>query len=188
VINWIEDSNRYKLPAPPQWFLKALWDQDSELVILPSRKKKCYILARRRDKSLRAPMLVKVDNELQRKTRGSDADLLAVNKLVFVDHITGVAGGTWSPVILQDLRDRDTWKQGADKYNDSLLEQEKSAADKKRAKWLDDIDHRSKDAYRSYQARTGQRNKHANDNHHKGARVYKQSSSSTAGSGIVITG
>lgn len=188
MVNYIEDVNRFKVPSPPQWFLKALWDHDSELVILPSRLKKVYLLARRRDKSLRVPMLVKIDNELQRKTRGSDADLMAIHNLVLVDTISGVIGGTWSPMILKDLKDRDMWAKGADKYNDTLLEQEKRVEDTKRAKWLGDIDHRSKDAYRSYQARTGQRNKHANDSHHKGARVYKSSSSSTAGSGLVITG
>jgi hypothetical protein len=186
--NWIPDTP--KLPAPPDWFLKQLWDLDDALVVLPSRARRAYILARRRNLSNRVPMLVKADYVLQRATRGNDADMLAHYNLVFVDVITGAnMHGTWSPLIFDDLRARDIWRNGgAEKVNQTLLEQEQAAKNKKRAKWLDDLDHRSRDAWRSYQARTGQRNQHANEGHKKAARVYKQSSRSTAGSGIVITG
>lgn len=185
--NWIPDNTRF--PKPPAWFLKQLWDFDDALVVLPSRSRRAYILARRRNLTLRSPYFIKVDREMLRATRGNDTDMLADNSLVFVDLISGVnMHGAWSPLIFDELRKRDIWKDGADKYNDKLLAEEKSDAEKKRAKWLGDIDHRSRDAYRSYKARTGQRNQHANDNHKKAARVYKPSSSSTTGSGIVITG
>lgn len=188
MTNWIPDTNRWKVPAPPQWFLKQLWDLDAGLVIIPSRRRRLYILARRRELSLRAPLLVKKHNELLQKTQGSDADMLAVYNLLHVDVIRGTVGGTWSPTIFAELKARDTWAEGADKYVDNLEASERATAAADKAVWIDDIDQRAKDSWRSLQARTGQRNHHARNS---GQRVKKSPlspSSSTAGSGIVITG
>jgi hypothetical protein len=188
MMNWVPDNMRF--PKPPDWFLKQLWDLDDALVVLPSRSRRAYILARRRNLSNRVPLLVKADYQLQKRTRGNDADMLAEHNLVMVDVIQGTnMHGTWSPTIFADLRARDIWRNGgAEKINQQLLESEAAERQRTRRKWLDDLDHRSRDAWRSYQARTGQRSKHANDSHKKAARVYKSSSSGTAGSGIVITG
>lgn len=184
MVNWIPDNVRF--PKPPTWFLSRLWEFDSALVVLPSRSRRAYILARRRNLSNRVPLLVKADNELQKRTRGNDADMLAKHNLVFVDVIKGQnMHGTWSPLIFQDLKDRDIPTQGgAAAYNQKLLIQEKDVKDKKRANWIDDLNHRSKDAYRSLQARTGQRNKRASDST---SRVSNRPLVAPQDSGIVLT-
>lgn len=171
MTNWIPDENRYKAPKPPTWFLKALWDQDAMLVILPSRVRKAYVLARRRDKTyINAPMMVAAHNDLLRKTRGGDGDLLATHNLLMVDYISGNIHGNWSPAIIADLKSRDTWAAGGgDKFADTLDEQDRADAAKKRKDLTDNMEHRARDAWRSLQARTGQRNKHANDSHKKAA-------------------
>jgi hypothetical protein len=188
MTNWLPDINRWKIPAPPQWFLTQLWDLDCGLVILPSRRRRLYILARRRELSLRAPLLVKKHNELLRQSQGSDGDMLATYNLQHVDVIKGTIGGSWSPAIFADLRARDTWTIGAEKYADKLDETDKATAAAEKAVWIDDIDQRAKDSWRSLQARTGQRNHHARNSGQRVKKSPHQPSSSTAGSGIVITG
>lgn len=192
--NWIEDTNRFSLPKPPAWFLKALWDQDAELVILPSRLRKVYLVGRRRRSTLRVPLVAKAHDALLKKTRGSDGDLLAAHNLLPVDIIKGKIGGSWSPMILQELRERDTWAAGgAEKFADKLDAQDKAREQAIRKATTDDIEYRAKDAWRSYQARTGQRNQHANAFHKKAAKVVRgklsphQPSSGTAGSGFTVT-
>lgn len=161
MTNWIQDTNKFLLPAPPQWWLIRLRDFDSQLVVFPSRLRRAYILARRRNQTLRRPKLVKLDGDLLKQTAGDDGQVLAQNDLVFVDQIIGWGGFTTK--IFSQLRARDTWRVGGgDKYADLLETQEAHAATQKRKSWLDDIEHRAGDAYRSYQARTGQRNQHAN--------------------------
>lgn len=192
--NWIADQNPHGLPKPPMWFLKGLFDQDAALVILPSRVSKKYILARRRELSMRAPLMVKAHNKLMQATRGGDGDMLASHNLQGVDSIVGNVHGAWSPAILADLKSRDMWAAGgADKYIEKLEADEKKVRDNKRKKVLDDMDHRARDAWKSYQARTGQRNQHSNFTHSRASNVkmlkkrFKSSlSSSTAGSGFSV--
>lgn len=186
--NWQPDVNRFKLPKPPSWFLKMMWDQDAALVILPSRtRENVYIVARRRELSLRVPYLVTPSKDLMAKSRHSDGDMLAAQQLVMVDVIKGNAhSGNWSPLMLAQLKERDMWDAGgADAYIDKLEAKEQAAAAANRKTLLSDIDHRSRDAWRSLQARTGQRNQHANGGHTPKARLVKSlpHSGSIAGSG-----
>jgi hypothetical protein len=74
---------------------------------------------------------------------------------------------------------------GADKYTDMLDAQDDAARIKQKQDFLSDTDHRASDAWWSYQARTGQRNHHARNS---GLRVKQSTPSSTAGSGLIITG
>lgn len=180
MTNWVPDQNRCKLPKPPAWFLKAMWDQDAGLVLFPSRVRHAYILGRRREHSLRVPMLVKAHNKLMAQTRGSDGDMLAANNCQYVDVIKGnVYGGSWNPIMLQELKDRDTWAQGgAKKYADKLDAADAKVESETKRKWDADMEVRARDSWRSYQARTGQRNHHA-----KNVVREKSSSSSTAGLG-----
>lgn len=158
TLNWIPDSNRFGLPKPPGWFLQQMWDMDSALVILPSRIGQRYVLARRRELSLRVPLLVKTSAKLLDDTRGSDGDMLAANNLVHVDTIGGYVRGTWSSHLLQALKERDMWDAGgADAYVDRLEAQEAAVAAQNDKTVLDNIDHRARDAWKSYQARTGAR-------------------------------
>jgi hypothetical protein len=138
-----------------------MWDQDAALVLLPSRTRRAYLLARRRQRSLPATQILKRHDDLLHRTRGGDNDLLAGHDLVLVDYIVGKLHGHWSMAILEHLRRRDTWTLGADRYTDMLEAREQSATAQRRASMIDDFDHRAGDAWRSYQARTGQRNQRA---------------------------
>lgn len=168
--NWIPDTNPFRLPQPPSWFLKLLWDQDAGLVMLPSRQGRKYLLARRRERS-QTMHRIAINEKVHRRVPQSDGDMLESRHCVLVDTITSITGnagtGSWmasAPGILQSLRNRDMWAAGgADKYNDKLLADEALVADRERQRLLDDIDHRARDAWRSYQARTGRRNQHANN-------------------------
>lgn len=181
--NWIPDINRHNLPKPPQWFLTRLWDLDAALVVLPARTGRKYLLARRRELSLRVPMLVENLKTAALKKHArvnySDGDLLAQYKLVSVDTLVGNFHTGWSgaDLIFQNLRERDMWADGGvDGFIKRMEEREAEIANKKRAKLLGDIEHRAGDAYRSYKARTGQRTK------------LSPSSRTDGTSGIVITG
>lgn len=187
VNNWVADNNRFHLAQPPEWFLKDLWEFDCLLVIVPSRLRPVYLLARRRNLTLRAPILCRAQDQLMRDTRGSDGDLLASLGLLPVDSIIPRMGstiyGTWSPSIIQGLRTRDIVAAGgADKYADQLDHADHLFSAYRRQSLIDDIEHRAVDGYHSFQARTGQRSKLTIPS------VQKKSSSSTAGSGIIITG
>jgi hypothetical protein len=192
--NWIADQNPHKLKKPPMWFLKMLYDQDAALVILPSRTGRAYLMARRREFSMRVPLMVQAHNTLMRQTRGLDGDMLATHNLQGVNYLTGNVYGTWSPGIIQQLKDRDIWAAGgADKYIANIEEAEAKEVRNKRKQLLDNIEHRAGDAWRSYTARTGQRNQHSNFTHKKATKVKMlrtklspQPSSSTEQSGFSV--
>lgn len=187
MTNWLLDDNRFRLAKPPQWFLQMLWDFDALLVIVPSRLRPVYLLARKRNFTLRAPMMCKAQDQVMRDTRGSDGDLLAAHGLLPVDSIIPRRGatihGTWSPDIIEGLRERDIVAAGgAHKYADRLDAQDDALTARRRDTVADNLQHRAADGFRSLQARTGQRTKLTIPS------APKRSSSSTVGSGIVITG
>lgn len=160
-MNWFPDTNPYMLPTPPAWWLQLLHDQDAALVLFPSRLGARYILARRRSATLGMPALVKVDNELLKMTAGGDGDVLAAHGLVAVDTVINTSGN-WTTAIFAQLRARDIWTAGGgDAYADRMDAADAAIVAAKRAHFIDDIDQRAKDSYRSLQARTGQRNQRA---------------------------
>lgn len=191
TLNWIPDVNKYRLAKPPDWFLKQMWDLDAALVILPSRNRQVYLLGRRRELSQRVPMLVeqfKKDTAADPRSKGLDADLIASSNLVMVDTIGGNVRGSWSPLLLQALKERDMWGTGGvDAYIAQMEAREQKAADLKRTQLLDDIDHRARDAWRSYQARTGERNQRGTGRK-PGARVVKSSLSRPSSRTVTANG
>lgn len=180
--NWLIVTNPFLLPKPPQWWLKRLHDQDAELVVFPSRLRASYVLARRRSSSLAMPKSLKFANDLERLSKGGDGDVLAARNLVHVENILG-GFGNWTDDIFFQLKQRDIVAAGgAEKFTQRIEASEAAARAKQRKQMLDDIDQRSGDAYRSYQARTGQRNKHANDRGGRspGARIVSAKSTSSS--------
>lgn len=160
--NYLQTANPFQLPAPPAWWLKAMWDMDVALVMFPSTLRHAYIIARRRSHSLRMPALVELDKALLKTTAGGDGDLMATHNLVYVDNLIG--WGLWTMQPLNDLKKRDIWAAGgADKFTDTLEANEAAVIARRRKTLEDDLIHRAGDAWRSYQARTGRRNQHAND-------------------------
>lgn len=149
-VNYIPDNTR--MAAPPAWFLGAIHDQDAELVLLPSRQTPfAYVIARR----LRSKVWSKaqVDSTTQPDTKMCMGyNLIPVCKMF--KH-----GSSWDVrPVLKSLRARDMWAHGGpEKVADLLEEQEDAERKKIKAEIRDDMWNRSGDAWRSYQARTGQR-------------------------------
>jgi hypothetical protein len=115
-----------------------------------------YILARRRHFSNAMEEMNRLDKNLLRQSAGLDGDILATHNLIYVRHLLGET--VRRVHIFQWLRDHDLKAQGGAERVSNLVEDiEKDIAAQKRRNTLDDIDHRARDAYRSYQARTGRR-------------------------------
>lgn len=143
------------MAVPPAFWLQRLFDFDDQLVVFPSFVVPfAYVLARKR-------RLTKgiTDTALEATIDQKDTKTCLAYGLVPVSLIyrTGV---TWSiDNIIANLQSRDIWAQGgAEKVADNM-----DAADTLREKTVkasvrDDLYNRSGDAWRSYQARTGQRN------------------------------
>lgn len=148
--------NPFKLAAPPQWWLQRLSDYDAELVVFPSRIRMAFILARRRHFSNAYAELDRFDKNMIRLSAGMDGDTLANYNLIYVRHLIGDA--IRRDHIFQWLKDHDLKANGgAEAVDNRIVTVEEDAAARKRQRMLDDIDYRAKDAWRSYQARTGRR-------------------------------
>lgn len=154
--NYLGTENPFKLAAPPDWWLQRLFDYDAELVVFPSRLRMAYILARRRHFSNAIAEADRLDKNLLRQTAGLDGDILATHNLIYVRHLIGDT--VRRPQIFQWLRDNDTKALGGGETVAKKLEEaEADLQQQKRLVLLDDIEYRAKDAWRSYQARTGRR-------------------------------
>lgn len=154
--NWLLTANPFKLAPPPQWWLTQLNDYDSQLVVFPSQIRMAYILARRRTRSNAMAELNRLDLDTVRQTAGLDGAVMADHNLIYVRHLIG--NTIRQQGIFQWLRDCDTLAQGGgEKIATRLEETEADRAARKRATMISDIDHRARDAWRSYQARTGRR-------------------------------
>lgn len=174
--NWIEDRNRFKLPTPPAWALKMLWDFDHLLVIVPSRmnppqgERPGYLLCRR------AVLSAGLGKEALMENQHPDTWMCQEHSLVPIGPLRWKSGDqTWRQNdvegLLRELRSRDTWAisggpdGNADAIVDQIEEMEKKAAEAQRASIFDSFYHRGRDAWRSMQARIGARNHRASDYH-----------------------
>lgn len=149
--NWIEDTNRFALAKPPDWWLKQLHDFDPSLVIVPSRQSPVYRLAQRRKLSLPMQMVNdKLFNE-------SDTKLLAAYSLIPVTSIVNLPN--WSdPRMFLELNNRAPHRLGgAEKVIEKLETQEaKEEIDKRQ--YIDDyLNYLSKDAWGLYNKKVGLR-------------------------------
>lgn len=154
--NFLRSENPFKLADPPAWWLQALFDYDAELVVFPSRLRMAYVLARRRHFSNAMAELDRLDKDLLKQSAGLDGDILAQHNLIFVRHLLGLTTSRHS--IFQWLRDNDLRAKGGGETVAKLIESEEEyRARLARQRMTDDIDHRARDAWRSYQARTGRR-------------------------------
>ena len=173
--NWIVDTNRWNLTAPPEWFLQKLWNFDAQLVIIPSRndavkgEKPHYLLARRRLHSAGLGDVVALDNKHPDTNMCMVHGLIPVGPLRFKKGVnTFTEAGLDS--LLDNLRARDMWAlTGRDKDPDAAWKAVEAAEEEQkqqeRRSLRDMFYHRARDAYRSLKARTGQRNKRASDYH-----------------------
>jgi hypothetical protein len=147
--NYIVDVNRFKLAGPPKWFLRALWEFDPSLVIVPSRQDCVYRLAQRRKLSLPDHI---VNDSLFKE---SDTKMLASYGLIPVTSILSTA--TWSPILIEELRRRASWRQfksAEDAAN--AVEAQEAAEELKKQEALDEMLHGvSKDAWQMYRKKIG---------------------------------
>lgn len=162
MTNYIPDNP--SMAQPPTHWLQRLWDFDSDLVVLPSRQRPfAYVLARRARRSRGLIPETIYDHR-------SDTGMCFKYRLVPVTLIIRHTDGWSIDNILRDLASRDTWRHRKARFIDengtlvkgaaAAVEQQESEQEQKRQQQLrDNFWHRSGDAWRSYQARTGQRTK-----------------------------
>jgi hypothetical protein len=149
--NYIPDVNRFKLAGPPEWWLRALYDFDSSLVVVPSRQNAVYRLAQRRPLRLAE----KVTNDVLFKE--SDTRMLATYSLVPVTTI--IATANWSNPLMFDMLRRMAPHRngGAEATEAKILAQEKQEAIDKAAAQDEMLDYVSKDAWNFYLMKLGVR-------------------------------
>ena len=158
LTNYLQSENPWHLAPPPAWWLQQLHDYDSQLVVFPSRHRMAYILARRRHFSNAMAEMNTLDKNLLRNSAGLDGDIMAQHNLIYVRHLIG--NTVRRQAIFQWLRDNDLTANGGGEAVANKLElADDTAARLTREKMQQDIDFRARDAWRSYQARTGQRTK-----------------------------
>jgi hypothetical protein len=100
--------------------------------------------------------LNRLDKNMLRQSAGMDGDILATHNLIYVRHLLG--NTVRRPEIFQWLRDHDVQANGgAEKVSNKIEIVEEENAARVMRKIREDIDFRARDAWRSYQARTGRR-------------------------------
>lgn len=178
---YVPDNTR--MEVPPSWFLARLHDYDTQLVVLPSRYKPyAYVIARR---SRLGRQGLSHNALVQTITQPDTLMCLAygcVPVCLMFKH-----GPQWKVEgVLTSLRARDLWRAGgAEKAADQLeADEAKEASDRREAK-KDELRGLSREAYKSYKMRTGQRIVSAGHSHSE-RRIPTAPSSSTA-TGIVLT-
>ncbi len=186
--NWNADGR--EIDAPPAYFLQRLYDFDAELVLMPSRERPgAYVLGRRKQWG---PGLT--EQAIDGVYTKPDTKMAILNGTVPVCMVFKPVSGNWTPDgLIATLAARDIWAHGgAEKVADMLEAQEDAEKKATQAAIRDDLYNRSGDAWRSYQARTGQSSIKFNDmlptkagkSPQPGSGLRKKKSKSTAGLGI----
>lgn len=148
--NYIKDRNPLDLAAPPQWWLKRLWDFDDTLVVVPSRMTYCYRLAQRRPPDAKTNLIHNIQND-------SDSQMLKSYGLVPVTTIKALP--RWdNPLMWVDLAGRMPSRNGgAEQYEAKLLAKEREVELKARADRDDMLDQVGKDSFKFYNLKRGVR-------------------------------
>lgn len=144
-----------KMAVPPTFWLQRLYDFDNMLVVFPSfARPYAYVLARRRQLTRGLTDKALHDTLTHPDTKAALAHDLVPVSLIFR------TGTNWDiDNIIASLKARDIWAAGgAEKFADKLDAADAAERKQKKADVRDDMYNRSGDAWRSYQARTGQRN------------------------------
>lgn len=151
LTNWVEDTNRFNLAKPPDYWLKQLWDFDSSLVVVPSRQSPVYRLAQRRKLTL--PM--KMVND--RLFKESDTRMLASYSLIPVTSI--MQNPNWSdPRMFIELHNRAPHRLGgAETVMKKIEEQESRDELQKQMVTNQILDDLGNDAWGYYNKRIGTR-------------------------------
>lgn len=146
-----------KMSVPPAYFLQRLFDFDDKLVLFPSFSVPfAYVIARRKQRTSGI-----TDAALDSVLTNPDTRAALAHNLVPVSLIYRT-GESWNPdPVIRSLKARDIWAHGGAEKAADLMDAADAAKQKKlKADIRDDMYNRAGDAWRSYQARTGQRNQH----------------------------
>lgn len=152
-VNYLDLNS--KMAVPPTYWLRRLYDFDDKLVVFPSFARPfAYVLARRRQLTRGL-----TDRALDATLTHPDTKAALQHDLVPVSLIFRT-GTNWSiDNIIASLKSRDIWTHGGgEKYADMLDATDDAETKRKHDAVRADMYNRSGDAWRSYQARTGQRN------------------------------
>jgi hypothetical protein len=172
--NYLADRNPFQLAKPPTWWLRGMYSFDPDLVLVPSRCKPVFVLARRRRLSRALGAI------LDRKLRIDDPQHTSNTALCDAYHLVAVTTifvqGAWTTgnlqAMLDELRRRDTWTHGrpldeagqraAVFEGGSQLAKDVDAHDERNRARINQQEreacyHATGDAWRSRQARTGSR-------------------------------
>ncbi len=165
---YIPDLNPFNLEAPPLWWQQGLWAFDRDIRILPGRKRPVFHLARVKKYSRGLTGAAIVDDQ-------NDTAMFVRYDLVPVTWIQSLEG--WSEGFLQyivgELIARDTWAIEGGPLTEDLMRKAMFEGGSKYGKALDQRDaddralidrdvhdnvyHATGEAWRSLQARTGER-------------------------------
>jgi hypothetical protein len=165
------------MEVPPAWFLQRLHDYDADLVMLPSRMKPfAYVLARRSHVTGGL-----TDKAIESTITQPDTKMCFKYGLVPVC-ILFKHGSVWNAdTVLNTLKARDTWTQGGgEALADRLDAEEAQAVIDRRETLKDRLRSQSREAWKSYQYRTGQRTTVPGPSR-SGAAMHSSSSSTATG-------
>ena len=142
--NWIARRNPWNLPAPPDWFLKQLYDRDPLLTIFPGIRDQVYRLARKS----------KMANKARQFAPNEEVAELLLHGCVPVTSIMPFT--TWGPEIFQWLDDHDTWKAGGgEKFLKKIEDNEAASLDKQDRAIREEAEQRAVSGYHALLNRTG---------------------------------
>lgn len=144
-------ANPFGVVQPPDWWLRDMLLFDDRLVVFPSQLRATMILARKATRSAgESPHTAKGVSQ------NPDTLLMAGHRLVRVCEI--LPGTLWDQRIFKKLAAHDIQRLGGPKAVADLLD-ERDATERRKvqAKQEDDIGEISKDAYRAYKHRIGER-------------------------------
>jgi hypothetical protein len=169
--SYIPDRNPFHLPAPSAWWLRGLAAFDPDLVVLPSRIRPVYLLARRRTLTADVPSTLPIDLD-------ADSALLRAHHLLSVTWFASTEGLTEGLLLYlcQELAARDTWaingrpmttddlkiaflNGGVTKYTRLIDEADAAARTKLNQSVREDLWHASGEAWRLKQYLTGERSR-----------------------------
>lgn len=173
-VNYRPDRNPFSLAKPPTWWLRGLWAFDPDLVIVPSRRKMLFVVGRRRRLSRGLDASADRQHVVDDPGHTLDGALCDTYGLVYVTSI--LCTGGWTEANLQamiaSLDRRDTWKyggpldeaaqraalfEGGTRLAKQIDAQDDADRDRINRQEHDACWHATGDAWRSRQARRGER-------------------------------
>lgn len=151
--NYIAADNPFKLAGPPAYWLRALWEFDSSLVVMPSKQSFCYRVCQRRPPSFS----VQMTNDILKED--ADARMMAAQHVIPVTSLLSTANWSEFPKHMEALRQRAPWRMGGAQHVTDSLEQAEWVEEQKRKQQFeqDVLNPLSKDAWNLYNKKLGLR-------------------------------